>query len=516
MVAVLTALLAISGAATAATVTTVMSGLDNPRGLFAGWATGSAAGSGTLCVDAKKSGCYQAIQAALDAAGDGDTIEIGPGTFAGGVTITKSLQLVGAGAGATRIEGGGPVITVGEPDAVDQPTVSIRRVTITGGFNGSRPLPFAALGGGVWIPSGAGNATGATVTISDSVITGNRAAPQTTDPFCGFACAFALGGGIFNAGTLTVTDTRITDNVAGSTAADPSVASSAAGGGIVNGFQGSLTLLQSFVTDNRAGVSPPNGRNTDGGGISSSGTLTVEDSVISGNRSEVEASVPSSFFSDFVQEANAGGLYLTPGSTTIIRSSRIGGNSVHSRNTEGDASAEAGGIDSDGSLLLTDSSVENNTALAIVPASSGFLVEADGGGIQVQGVTTLRNSRVTGNSLSVTSETGTALASGGGLFNLSGGLTLERTVVTANSASATGVGGFNLGGGVTNVTIGGPAPELTLTDSVITANRLAASAGIISQGGGLYTVDPFSGTPFKVTLTRTVIEGNKPDQCVGC
>ncbi len=482
--------------------------------IVSGVATESAHSAATLCVGSK-GGCFPTVQAALDAAQDGDTIAIAPGTFAGGITIEKSVQLVGAGPGATRIEGGGPVITVGEPDGIDQPTVSISRVTITGGFNGSTPLPFAALGGGVWIPAGAGNATGATVTISDSVITGNRAAPQTTDPFCGFPCAFAFGGGIFNAGTLTVTDTRITENVSGSTTADPSVASFAAGGGIRNGPQGSLTLLHSFVTDNRAAVSQPNGRNTDAGGISSSGTLTVAGSVISDNRSDVEASVPSVFLVDFA-EANAGGLFLSPGSTTIIRSSRISGNSVRGSNTAGDIAAEAGGIDSDGSLLLTDSSVENNTALAIVPASSGFLAETDGGAIQVEDNTVVRDSRISHNSVSATSETGTAFASGGGLFNISGSLTLERTVVTANSASATGVGGFNLGGGITNVTIGGPTPELTLTDSVITANRLEASAGIVSQGGGLYTVDPFSGTPFPVTMSNTVIEGNKPDQCVGC
>ena len=91
------------------------------------------------------------------------------------------------------------------------------------------------------------------------------------------------------------------------------------------------------------------------------GTLTVEASVISDNHSDVEASVPSVFLVDFA-EANAGGLYLTPGSTTIIRSSRISGNSVRGSNTAGDIEAEAGGIDSDGSLLLTDSSVEHNTA----------------------------------------------------------------------------------------------------------------------------------------------------------
>ncbi len=495
-----------------AVVTTLCAAIGWPAASYAA----QPALAADLCVGGAKPGCFSAIQAAVDAANDGDLIRVAPGTYVGGITIEKSVGLVGAGAGATTIEGGGPVITIGEPDGVNQPTVSISRVTITGGFNDSAPLRFAALGGGVWIPSGAGNTTGATVTISGSVITGNRADPQTTDQFCGFPCAFALGGGIFNAGTLTVTDTRISDNVSGSTRADPSVASYAAGGGIVNGFQGSLTLMHSFVTDNRAAVSPPNGRNTDAGGISSGGSLTVEDSVISGNRSEVEASVASSFFSGFFTEANAGGLYLPQGSSTTITRSRISDNSVHSSNTAGDAVAEAGGIDSDGSLLLAGSSVDNNSAVATVPASSGFLAETDGGGIQVQGVTIVRDSRVVDNSLSSTSETGLALASGGGLFNLSASLTLERTVVTANSASATGLGGFNLGGGIGNVLFGGGPPELTLTDSVITANRLAASEGIVSQGGGLYTADPFSGEAFPLTLTRTVIEGNKPDQCVGC
>jgi hypothetical protein len=484
-------------------------------GIVCGAATAPARSAATLCVG-ENAGCYSTIQAALDAAQDGDTIAIGNGTFAGGVTIAKSVNLVGVSAAATIIEGGGPVLTIGTPGSSAQPTVSISRVTITGGLNDSTPDTFVTFGGGVLIPEAADHAAGATVTISDSIITGNRVAPETAVPLCGFQCAFANGGGIANAGTLTVTNTRISDNAAGSTPANPSVASYASGGGIWNGFQGTLTLRHSVVTGNGAAVNAPNGRNTDGGGIVSYGVLTVEDSVVSRNSSDVEASVPSSFFSDFVQEANAGGLYLAPGSSTTIRRSRISGNSVHSSNTAGDAVAEAGGIDSDGTLLLTDSSVDNNTAAGTVPAASSFLVETDAGGIQVQGVTTVRDSRIVHNSLRATSETGPALASGGGLANISATLTLDHTVVAANGASATGVGGFNLGGGILNVLFGGGPPELTLTDSFITANRLAASAGITSQGGGLYTVDPFSGEPFPVAMTRTVIEGNRPDQCVGC
>ena len=479
------------------------------------FATGPEAATSALCV-ASKPGCFSSIQAAVDAAQDGDTIAIGPGTFAGGITILKDLELAGAGAGATTIEGGGPVVTIGEDGGVDPPTVSISGVTITGGLHDSTPLPFAATGGGVLIPPSAGGAAGATVTISDSVITENRADPASDDQLLGCPCAF--GGGISNRGALTVTNTRITDNVAGATASDPSVAIYAAGGGIFSvGSQATLTLRHSVVSGNRAAVNPPNGRNTDAGGIANfGGALTIEHSVVGGNRSEVEAAAPSSFFSGVFTEANAGGLYLAPSSSTTIIRSRIGGNSVHSTNTAGDASAEAAGIDVEGSLLMTSSSVQNNTAVATVPSASGFLAETDGGGMQVRGSAVVRESRVANNSLTSTSESGLALASGGGLASIGGDVTLERTVVAANSARATGVGGFNLGGGILNVLFGGGQPELTVTDSVITANRLAASEAVITQGGGLYTADPFTGTPFPVAMARNVIEGNKPDQCVGC
>jgi hypothetical protein len=149
-------------------------------------------------------------------------------------------------------------------------------------------------------------------------------------------------------------------------------------------------------------------------------------------------------------------------------------------------------------------------------------VEADGAGVQVQGITTVRRSRISHNSLSATSETGTAFGSGGGFFNLGATLTLEQTLVTANSATATGVAGVNLGGGIANVQFGGPAPGLALTDSVVTANRLTASPGITSEGGGIFSlavtsIFPFAtGDAFPVTLTHTVIAGNRPDQCLGC
>jgi hypothetical protein len=474
--------------------------------LVAGGATAAAGHSahaaGTLCVGSKP-GCFSTIQAAVNAARDGDTIKIAPGTFAGGVTINVSVNVIGAGSSKTIIKGGGPVLTIGRQEAPTEPTVSIRGVTITGGLNNSQPDTVVSLGGGVWIPFAAGFTTGATVTIADSIITGNRVTPQTTASFCGApACAFAFGGGIDNAGALTVTNTRISDNEAGSTPTLSSVTSGAGAGGIFNEGLGTLTLRHSFVTGNRAAVNAPNGAFAQAGGIGSAGALTIEDSVVSANR-------------------------------------------VDASNVGGEVDAFAGGILAQGPLTLSDSAVEHNHVSASLSSSSGGFMFTDAGGVEVDGVATITNTRIVANSLEASAPAGTVIAVGGGLavgfhngvtvrnsliarntvaaasaggtpIGAGGGvenngvLTLKRTLVVGNSAVATGPSGIVHGGGISNETFPGDSPPiLTLTDSVIAANRLSASPGVTPQGGGLFTDSP-------VTMTRTVIAGNQPDQCFGC
>src|SRR6266567_5413001 len=235
-----------------------------------------------LCVGSKP-GCFATIQAAVDAANDGDTITIAPGTFAGGVAIDVSVDLRGAGAGATTISGGAPVLTLGKEFAATEPTISISRVTITGGVNSSVPDHAVTQGGGVRIPQAAGFTTGATVTISDSIITGNSVASQQLLPtgFCGpFDCSFAGGGGIFNDGNLTLVDTHVSDNEAGAPA---SVTTNASGGGITTSQRARLTLRHCFVTGNRVTATAPYGAEALGGGIVTLGPLTIDDSVVSGN-----------------------------------------------------------------------------------------------------------------------------------------------------------------------------------------------------------------------------------------
>jgi hypothetical protein len=80
--------------------------------LATGLGVGTARAGGDVCVGGGH-GCHRTLQAALDAARDGDTIRIAPGTYPGGATIDKSVRVHGAGAGRTIIRGGGPVLTIG-------------------------------------------------------------------------------------------------------------------------------------------------------------------------------------------------------------------------------------------------------------------------------------------------------------------------------------------------------------------------------------------------------------------
>ena len=91
-----------------------------------------------------------------------------------------------------------------------------------------------AEGGGIEIPPNADFTGGATVTISNSVITGNRVAPTQTLPFgppcpgnvnCPYAAA--NGGGIDSWGTLTLTNTTVSNNRVGTASGLSSIASDA-------------------------------------------------------------------------------------------------------------------------------------------------------------------------------------------------------------------------------------------------------------------------------------------------
>ena len=489
-----------------------------------------------------QSGCaYAQLAPALAGAQNGDTIKIGPGTYAGGVTMDVSVTLVGAGPGATVISGGGPVLSIGVAGAASEPTVTIDGVTVTGGAAIGNLAPESGRGGGIYIPRAAGPSTGATVTIRDSVIRGNSAAPSTAiesdDPCCPFADSG--GGGISNDGTLKLVHARVSDNRADD--AD-GLASNAIGGGILNRAFGTMTIRHSVITDNHVAVIPPNGRFAPGGGIAMvGGTLTITDSRVSDNTADTTSAVPIGV----EQEATAGGIQVQGNASATIRSTAITRNSVSSTNTIGDAIAFSGGMHANGAIVLRDSTVSDNSVAAATATGSPGSADADSGAGEIDDAT-VTNTRFTGNSVTATSAAGTARAAagamitgafdgmtisdsvisgnriaamtstgsatveGGGIENL-GVLTLRNTSVSDNAGTASGPSGYARGGGISNHSApdGPPLTALTLVDSDVTHNTLTASPGITAQGGGLFT-------SFPVTLTNSVIAHNVPDQCSGC
>ena len=188
------------------------------------------------------------LRQALVDANDGDTIDA---TDISGVIILttrellvdKSVTMNGTGADLLAVDGNATsrVFQIGAGE-----TVTISGLTIRNGHDDS-------IGGGI------DNESGATLTITNSTVSGNMAG-SVNNPA-------VAGGGIFNSGTLTIVNTTVTANTAGGI--------SGSGGGIEN--FGTLTILNSTFSGNTA---------IKGAGIHNSGpatVVTITNSTLSGN-----------------------------------------------------------------------------------------------------------------------------------------------------------------------------------------------------------------------------------------
>ncbi len=181
------------------------------------------------------SGCdYTSIQAAINAASNGDIIIIGPGTFTQGLMGTgKRLTLQGSGANSTIING---TNTYNAVTILSGGVVTITDVTIQ---NGRSSYAGGILNDGH-------------LTLNNTIIRDNMSTQH--------------GGGIRNGSgaTLIINNSTVQDNVA-----------SFYGGGIVN--YGSAIINNSTIKNNRS-------TNFVGGGImASSATLIINNSTVSGN-----------------------------------------------------------------------------------------------------------------------------------------------------------------------------------------------------------------------------------------
>jgi hypothetical protein len=257
----------------------------------------------------------------------------------------------------------------------------------------------------------------------------------------------------------------------------PDLAPEQQGGGGIRNF-GSLTLTDTVVTGNRAqGYDGSNG-----GGILNHGFLTVDSSVISENGARrFGGGIFSSGFGAI------GGPVET--SVTLINTRVV-------RNSAGES---AGGIHSNGPLIIKNSIIRLNGSSEDVGGifSSDSLTvrgsiigqnqgDLDAGGIEVFGNASIANSRIFGNrgffGISYSADTSTDSLvvtnsvirgnSGGGIFNTSGAVVLRNNTRVIN----------NSGSGVRNVAFSGgsePPPTLTVRSSTISGNAA-------DTGGGIY------------------------------
>lgn len=304
----------------------------------------------TAAITVCSSGCpYSTVQAAVDAAPDGETIRILEGTFVGAVNITnKNLILKGSGTSYTVLDRG-PVSVSPSPPAIELNCtrvfqITITELTITGG------TPFHGFGGG-----GLEN-HGCTVNVNSTAIMNNGSRG---------------GGGISNdAGTMTVKNTTIFNN-----------GSELGGGGISN--SATLTLISSVVSSNSTWSVGK------GGGIENGGTLVVHDSTIADNSGP-----------------DGGGVANAVGATARIIDSIITNNSSTSPDGEGGGLFNVGSLILRGTLVIANES--GHLGGGIFTKAGGSLVlngsivtrntaGSSGGGLYSDGTTSVNSSTIANN-----------------------------------------------------------------------------------------------------------------------
>jgi hypothetical protein len=232
------------------------------------WYVNGVSGSDSNDCKSPTTAC-KTIGHAISLASSGDSIKVAPATYTENLTISLSLNVIGAGAVKTIINGGasGTVVTISSGTHVTLSKLTIR--------NGS-----AEWGGGIF-NSGA-------LTISRSTLTANA---STGKGFRG-----AEGGAIYNSGKLVINGSTISGNTANGSAGG-------IGGGIFS--FGSAIIGNSTLSTNSTSGS--------GGGIYNAGNLTINNSTLSANSAGA-----------------GGGIYGPVGSTTlqnsIVANSPAGGN----------------------------------------------------------------------------------------------------------------------------------------------------------------------------------------------
>jgi hypothetical protein len=513
------------------------------------WFVGAGGNNANNCLSSATA--CATITGAIAKAGfvDGDTINVGAGTFVERPSFVAKTATI-SGQGPTTVINGSAAGSVFSVSIGAAKVLNLSNLKITNGK--------AANGGGIAITSGqvrttnvditgnvATNAgggvvnvntagsismTGGSLTSNSANLGGGFYSGGGTNVFSGTTVAqntAAAAGGLYvAAGTATLTNTAVTSNTAASTGL---------GGGIATA--GTVNVTGGSFTSNTA---------VNGGAIyNNTGTVTTNGTTFTGNTATLQG----------------GAVHQIAGTTTLTNTSITGSTSAlggavtvsgGSFNTSGGSisgnSAPNGGAISNGGLTATNAAFTNggtvvidgttltgNAALGGATANGG-----NGGAIFNAGAMTVRNATFNGNKVVANTAAAPGIAGYGGAIaaydlTATGAPTLSFTNTTINGDNAgTPVSGGNasIGGAIAalgNIGSGGAATSITatgltlsknvalaaggiyatgqvsLTDSTVTQNQAThASAGI---GGGLYATAQASTTP-TMTLDNTDVTGN--------
>ena len=287
---------------------------------------------------------YTTIQAAVDAASNGDEILVAPGTYTGTGdevvnTLGKPITIRATGTPEETIIDGEGARSVVHYNNSEGPDTIIEGFTITGG---------SANYGGLWIAGGS-------PTITDCTISNNTASSFGGGISCLSDCSPTItdctitnnnSRGIYcsNSSSPTITDCTISNNTADEN-----------GGGIYCGSSGAITITGCTISGNTSVNGDNNDDQGNGGGIycSGSGAITISDCEITTN---------SASGADWGQGGDGGGIYCC-GSSPTISGCTIRNNT---------ASSSGGGIWCSGpgfwqcpgesSPTITNCMISNNTA----------------------------------------------------------------------------------------------------------------------------------------------------------
>jgi hypothetical protein len=200
------------------------------------------------------------------------------------------------------------------------------------------------------------------------------------------------------------------------------------------------------------------GSASSGGGINNSGTLTIDQSTVSGNRAVVKGCS---------SQCAAYGGGISNGGNLAVSNSTVSGNRAVVKGCSSNCTAYGGGISNGGNLAVSNSTVSGNSA--VVKRCTAICGEA-GGGIRNLGNLAVNNSTVGGNTLRSEGCSHFCSGSGAGLFFDRGG-TISNSTIALNGGD--GIGSIN-----------GGSP--TLQNTIVAYNRYNnCNSGINSLGYNL-------------------------------